>query len=273
MRLIIDETKCEKDGICVESCPNKVIELSDGNGFPRIIPGLEMLCISCGHCVAVCPHGAMNHPNVPAEDCPPIKKELVISEEQAAQFLRARRSIRVYKDTPVDKETIQKLIELACHAPTGGNSQLVSWIAVTDKDKVHRISELTIEWMRRKLDESPYSFRYPPEFLKLVISHWGGGADPILRKAPALVVAKAPEMVATDPTLALSYFELAATSMGLGTCWAGLLKTALLEYQPIREAMELKDDNSIFYYPMMLGYPKFKYRLLPKRKPAKIKWI
>ena len=273
MELIVDKSKCKKDGICVESCPNKVIELSDGNGFPQLVPGLEMLCISCGHCVAVCPHGAMNHPNVPVEDCPAVKKELIISEEQAFQFLRARRSIRVYKDTPVDTETIQKLIELACHAPTGGNSQLVSWIAIAEKDKVHRISELTIEWMRSKLEETPYRFIYPPEFLKMNISYWEKGEDPVLRKAPALVVAKAPEMVATDPTLALSYFELAATSMGLGTCWAGQLKSALLESQPIKDEIKLKDDNPIFYYPMMLGYPKFEYHLLPKRNPAKIKWI
>ena len=184
MELIVDKSKCKKDGICVESCPNRVIGLSGGNGFPQLIPGLEMLCISCGHCVAVCPHGAMNHPNVPVEDCPPIKKELIISEEQAFQFLRARRSIRVYKDTPVDKETIQKLIELACHAPTGGNSQLVRWIAIAEKDKVRRLSELTIEWMRSKLEETPYRFIYPPEFLKMNISYWENGEDPVLRKGP-----------------------------------------------------------------------------------------
>jgi nitroreductase/NAD-dependent dihydropyrimidine dehydrogenase PreA subunit len=273
MKLIVDQTKCKKDGICAETCPNSIIGLSDENGFPRITPGLEMLCISCGHCVAVCPHGALSHPNVPVEDCPPIKKELAIGWDQAAQFLRARRSIRIFKDTPVDKEVIQKLIDIACHAPTGGNSQLVRWIAVADKAKVHALSGLTIEWMRGKLAETPYRFGYPPEFLKLVISRWGEGHDPILRKAPALVLAKSPKLTATDPTLALSYFELAATALGLGTCWAGLLRAALLENQPLREAMQLKDDGSVFYYPMMVGYPKFSYHLLPKRKPAKIQWI
>jgi nitroreductase/NAD-dependent dihydropyrimidine dehydrogenase PreA subunit len=272
MKLIVDEKKCNKDGICVASCPNKIIGMQD-NGFPQIIPGLEMLCISCGHCVSVCPQGAMNHPNIPVEDCPPIKKELIITEDQATQFLRARRSIRIYKDKPVDRETLQKLIEIASHAPTGGNSQLVRWIAVADGETVRRLSEMTVEWMRRKLDETPYNFRYPPEFLKLVIAQWEGGEDPILRKAPALVVAKAHELVATDPTLALSYFDLAATAMGIGTCWAGLLRGALLEYAPAREVLGLKDDSSIFYYPVMLGYPKFKYHRLPRRNPVKIKWI
>ena len=79
--------------------------------------------------------------------------------------------------------------------------------------------------------------------------------------------------MATDPTLALSYFELAATSVGLGTCWAGLLRSALLEYQPVREVIQLNDDTAIFYYPLMLGYPKFDYHLLPKRNPPNISWI
>jgi nitroreductase len=215
----------------------------------------------------------MSHPNVPLEDCPPIKRELIISREQAFQFLRARRSIRVYKDTPVDRETVQKLIELACHAPTGGNFQLVSWIAIADSDKIRKISESTIEWMRSKLEESPYRFRYPPEFLKTNISYWEKGEDLVLRNAPTLVIAMAPEMAATDPILALSYFELAATAMGLGTCWAGQLKTALLENQALRDMIQLTDDKSIFYYPMMLGYPKYEYRLLPKRKSSKIKWV
>lgn len=87
------------------------------------------------------------------------------------------------------------------------------------------------------------------------------------------MLAKAHELVATDPTLALSYFELAATSVGLGTCWAGLLRGALLEHPPAREVLGLKDDPAVFYYPMMLGYPKFRYWRLPKRNPPKIKWV
>jgi nitroreductase/NAD-dependent dihydropyrimidine dehydrogenase PreA subunit len=273
MQILIDQDLCKKDDICIESCPNRIIGSSPENGFPMIIPGLEMLCISCGHCVSVCPHGALRHPNAPVEDCPPIQKELVITKEQAAQFLRARRSIRVYKDAPVERETIQELIEIAGHAPTGGNSQLVRWIVIADREKVHGLSALTIEWMRQKLVEHPYQFRYPPEFLKLVISGWEGGEDPILRKAPALIVATSPAVMATDPTLALSYFELAATAMGLGTCWAGLLKAALLEYEPAMAAIGLTNDTSIFFYPLMLGYPKYKYRLLPRRNPPKIRWV
>jgi ferredoxin len=68
-----------------------------------------------------------------------------------------------------------------------------------------------------------------------------------------------------------SYPELAAPSMGLGTCWAGLLQGALLGWPPLQKAIGLPEDHS-HHYPMMLGYPKAKYFRLPQRKPPKITW-
>jgi nitroreductase/NAD-dependent dihydropyrimidine dehydrogenase PreA subunit len=271
--LIIDETKCKKDGICVAECPNRIIQLEDGKGFPNYIPDGDKFCIGCGHCVVVCPNGALTHPNISIEDCPPIDEELIISEEQAVQFLRSRRSIRAYDDKPVDKETIQRLIEIARYAPTGANSQLVEWIVVSDKAKVNRLAELTIDWMRHSLEEKPYELRLPPAFLRLFISAWDAGHDVVLRGAPAVVLAMAPEHASFDPTLALSYLEIAATTMGLGTCWAGLLRFALQSWQPARAAMGLPEESPYFYHPMMLGYPKYKYHRLIKRNPPKITWI
>ena len=92
--LIIDETRCKKDGLCTRECPMVIIKLKDGNGFPEMVPGGEGICNNCGHCVAICPNGALSHASVPIEKSPWIEKELEISEEQAVQFLRSRRSHR-----------------------------------------------------------------------------------------------------------------------------------------------------------------------------------
>ena len=96
--LIVDESKCKKDGICARECPMAIIEVKDKESRPELAPGSERFCLICGHCIAVCPHGALNHALIPIEDCPPIIKELAITEEQAVQFLRSRRSIRLFKD-------------------------------------------------------------------------------------------------------------------------------------------------------------------------------
>jgi ferredoxin len=114
--LRIDESKCKKDGICAASCPTGIIRLQDGDGLPEIVPGGEPACLVCGHCVGACPHGALDHEKMPIDGCPPIERDLTISGEQAVQFLRSRRSIRVFQDKPVDKG------EIRTPAPTGTRS-------------------------------------------------------------------------------------------------------------------------------------------------------
>ena len=66
--LTIDETKCKKDGLCVRECPMVIIKLKDGDGIPEIVAGGENACNDCGHCVAICPHGALDHAEVPLSE-------------------------------------------------------------------------------------------------------------------------------------------------------------------------------------------------------------
>ena len=37
-RLIVDETKCKKDGICAGEFPVVIIRLNEENGFPELVP-------------------------------------------------------------------------------------------------------------------------------------------------------------------------------------------------------------------------------------------
>ena len=122
----VNEELCKREGMCVLECPAGIIRLNDDDPVPTLVEGGAKRCINCGHCVAVCPHGALSHTRVPIEEFPSVEKDLVLNEKQAVQFLRSRRSIRVYKDKAVEKEKIQKLIEIARYAPTGSNSQLVA---------------------------------------------------------------------------------------------------------------------------------------------------
>jgi len=269
--LIVDENKCKKDAICVGECPMAIIKFKDGDGFPELVPGGEQMCLVCGHCVAVCPHGALSHYQVPVEECQVIDKNLVIDEQQAVQFLRSRRSIRFFKDETPDKATLQRLIEIARYAPTGGNGQLVEWMVLTDRAKIKEMAGVAVDWMRKVLDKSPQS---APPYMPVVVSSWDKGFDAVLREAPALVVASAPKEAdngMVDVTLALSYFELTAPTLGLGTCWAGLLEGALLFSSTARAALGLPEGHP-YHYPMMVGYPKAKYYRLPARKAPKITW-
>jgi nitroreductase/ferredoxin len=269
--LVIDESKCKKDGICARECPMAIIKLKSGNGFPQMVPGGEGICNDCGHCVAICPNGALSHARVPSEKSPPIRNELDISVEQAVQFLRSRRSVRFFKKQPVEKERLQRLIEIARYAPSGGNLQLVEWTVFTDEDRIMEIARLTVEWMRELMVKAPQS---APPYFPLIVGAWDMGYNSVTWSAPVLIVASAPKGTTTgmvDVSLALAYLELAAQKLGLGTCWAGLVEGALQGSAAVRESVGLPDGHP-YHYPMMVGYPKRKYTRLPERKPPKIIW-
>jgi nitroreductase/ferredoxin len=270
--LRVDASKCKKDGLCVRECPATIIKLDEVNGYPDIVPGGEALCCLCGHCVAVCPSGALSHERIPIQTSPLIKKKLAINEEQAVQFLRSRRSIRFYEHKTVEREKIQRLIEVARYAPTGSNMQLVEWLVLSDKSVINKLAGMTIDWLRQCLEDDPGIAKAHPRFPSIV-AKWESGHDFVLRGAPILVVASAPRQAENgfvDVTLALCYLDLLAPTMGLGTCWAGLLQGALLFSPSLREIVGIPAEHS-HHYPMMLGYPKVKrYFRLPERKPPKI---
>jgi nitroreductase/NAD-dependent dihydropyrimidine dehydrogenase PreA subunit len=268
--LRVDETKCKKDGFCVKDCAANIIRLGDDGGYPEILAGAESLCLVCGHCVAVCPHHALSHESVRIEDSPAIREELRISEEQAIQFLRSRRSVRHYHDRPVEREKIERLIEIARYAPTGANTQSVEWLVLTDKSKLNTIARLTVDWFRQVIDADPVAATNP--HLTRVVTRWDEGYDSVLRNAPAVIVALAPAEAMNglvDLTLALSYLDVIAPTMGLGTCWAGLLHAALLGSPLLRESVGIPVGYP-HQYPIMLGYSKVKFHRLPERKPPKI---
>ncbi len=270
--LTIDETKCKQDGICADECPRKIITQVDDKSFPQVAEADEAYCMTCGHCVAVCPHGALSVTGVDIEDCPEIKKDLALSWDQANQFIRSRRSIRFFKDKAMNRETLEQLIETARYAPTASNAQNLHWTVIEGRDKLEALSQETINWMNRVIEAQPDSPM--ADYFRPVVARWATGYDGILRTAQTLIVASAPKENVNglvDLSIALAYLELAALPLGVGTCWAGLLRAAMLATPELVESMGLPDEHA-WFYPMMIGYPKFKYQRLPERKAPVIHW-
>jgi nitroreductase/NAD-dependent dihydropyrimidine dehydrogenase PreA subunit len=263
----IDADKCNRDGLCVAECPTAIIRQEDRDATPELVPAAEQICLRCGHCVAVCPHGALDHVDIPLRDCPPIRKDLAIGPDQVVQFLRSRRSVRRFKDQPVDRAALEQLIQTARYAPTGSNSQLVAWHVIDDPHRIHQLAAKVIDWMRSVLKKDPQATNAP--YMPVLVGAWDAGVDAVLRGAPCLIVAHAPKAAnngMVDLTLALSYLELAAPSVGMGTCWAGLLQGAILSNPDLKRAVGIPDDHP-HHYPMMIGYAKARYYRLPERRP------
>ena len=271
----VDPEKCNQDGICAESCPFALIEMTSKEGLPTPIDIAEQRCMKCGHCMAVCPTGALTLNNMDVSGFRPIPQDGGITSEQLAQLFVSRRSIRVYKNKPIAKETLAELFRLVGYAPSGHNARVVQWLVIEDAQEIKRLSGMVIEWMRGLLEQNP-AMALGME-ADLLVAAWDRGEDYILHSAPCVAIAYGPQHfkdvhpVRSEFAIAMSYLELAAWSMGIGACWAGFFQAAIQFYPPMNEAIGLPEGQLSFEC-MMLGYPKFKYRQVPKRDMPNILW-
>jgi nitroreductase len=222
--------------------------------------------------MAVCPRGAFSIDTIQQDDLAEAGHDTALSAEQVINLIRSRRSIRVYKDTRVPRETFEKLIDTARYAPTASNSQLVQWLVIDSHNEVLNIAGLTIDYIReliRTSDASPRRYR-----LSTIVNDWDKGIDRIFRGAQSIILAHAPStynFATVDCSIALSFLDIAAPSLGLGTCWAGFFMLAVREWEPLRKRVILPEGNECFGA-MMVGFAKNVYYKIPKRKDAVISW-
>ncbi len=271
--LNIDKIKCKSDGLCVKECPIQILKMDDATKLPVGIPSAKEICINCGHCVAICPHGALSLETMPVEECKELDNRSKLSEEQIEFLLKSRRSVRLYKKEPVSKEVFEKLIDMARYSPSGINRQPVRWLILHDTEKVQKLAGLMIEWMKKLIAvNSPLA-----QALRMqnMVNAWEKGEDRICRRAPHLIFAYAlkEDMGALqDCVISMTYLELAASALNLGTCWAGYVNIAVNMEPEIAKFLGLSQRCSC-YGAMMIGYPAVKYQRIPLRNKAKINWI
>lgn len=109
----------------------------------------------------------------------------------------SRKSVKKYKDNPVPKELIEKIVEAGLAAPSGLNKQAPIILVVTDKQVRDELSVLNA-------GKDPFK-----------------RADPFYN-APCVLVVLADKSVPTylyDGSLVMENMLLAAHSLGLGACW------------------------------------------------------
>ncbi len=117
---------------------------------------------------------------------------------------RDRRSVRRYRDEPLERETIEEVLHAARLAPSWKNQQCWSFLVLTEAEKRLQATEALHEDNpgRKALAQAPV--------IILVC------ADPQLSG-----VEDGKEYYMADAATAFAHLCLAAHAKGLGTCWIG----------------------------------------------------
>jgi len=146
-----------------------------------------------------------------------------------SDVIKYRTSLRNYSNKEVEENKITYILECARFAPSQRNKQSWRFIVIKNKETIAQIAKTSL------------------------INRW-------LKTAPVLIIACAdPTLSATrnninyyiiDVSIALEHLILAATDVGLGTCWIG-------EYneEKVKELLEIpKRIRVIALTP--IGYPR-----------------
>jgi len=267
----VNQKACTKCGLCASDCPAAIIEL---NGeFPFITEEKEASCYRCQHCLAVCPVGAISILGKKPIQSLPLSN--LPSPLQMETLIRGRRAVRHYRAENLDPALIQKLLDVACHAPCGMNSRQVRFTVVDDRARLGQLRDELLEG----LCTMARAGSFPPglEFFGHFLRQWEeSGVDFLFRGAPHLLIASAPASVVTpvqDCLIALSYFELYAASQGVGTVWDGLAKAAINDLLPqFKNRLGIPEDH-VVGYAIAFGKPALQYARTVQHGPAQVHYL
>jgi nitroreductase len=222
----------------------------------------------------------------------PIDEPVRIDPDDFIRLVRQRRSHRSYKDKAVDRQDLEKLIEMCRYIPTGSNLQTVQIKIIGDRQKIQQLSDLTVQYFmgmisaveeqvrqhqaegkalsRELADMKEFAGRY-----KMLGLAKDFGIDPILHRAPVVMIFHSPPSPSTpkdDCVIAAQTVVLAAMTMGLGTCYIGLLNFSANGSPAVKQALDLPTENKV-YSVLVLGHPKLKFLKTIDRKPMQVEWV
>ncbi|MBT8362695.1 MAG: nitroreductase family protein [Deltaproteobacteria bacterium] len=179
------------------------------------------------------------------------------------ELLENRRSIRKYKDTTVSIEVIQEMIKESTFAPNAGNEQPWKFIIINDMKMIRKVSDESKKNIIARITANP------DDYAKRYLGMLQNESFNVFYNAPCLVMIlghSSLKNLYVDCALAASYFMMAATSRGLGTCWVNF-GTEIHDPNMI-SALSIPDSHTIIA-PITLGYPE-KVPSAPKRKEPEV---
>ena len=281
------EDKCTHCLLCVRDCVAGVWREVDGLAEP-VNP---KMCNACGHCLAVCPAGAIRHSLLDESQARRVNGEL-IDPHVYAEIVASRRSIRRYKSKPVPDEVIEEIIDLARFSPTASNSQNVAYTVVTDRRVLAQVSAHIFgfgvrlyNWSNSGLGRKLLAVFKTTGIVRTLNRYLGTmdyyiaenirGRDFILHDAPVLILISTPRGAAFGPdncNIAATNIINYAHARGLGSCYIGFLVLMLRRSRKLRRLLQISRDRSV-HVALVLGYPAYGHANTAFRKTPPVKWV
>ena len=209
-----------------------------------------------------------------------MKVKLIMN--QVIEVINKRRSTRSFEQKPVPKEIITMIIEAGNQAPFASATRSQPWrfIVVENPEFKQKLVQTTLPTWKHftgKMKEAS------PEIYEMGMALYNALEEPkdvVYYSAPSIIFVIGPKQNDVCCSLACENMMIAATSLGLGSCYVGF-GAMVKSNAEIVQALELKDEERI-YGPILLGYPKIKPNTAvanalagigPNKKEAKVKWI
>jgi len=144
------------------------------------------------------------------------------------EAIRDRRTIRRFRQSPVPREVVERIVDAGRMAPSAGNRQPVRYVVVAEPGRCDQIFE-QLAWLA------------------------AAGQPPRGARPTAYIVVLGDTLVnasyQADCAAAVQNIQLAAWAEGLGCCWIGSLKRG-----PVAELLALPAHLEI-YAVLALGWP------------------
>lgn len=122
---------------------------------------------------------------------------------ECLEAIKGRRSVRKFKDTPVDKEIIKELLDAAQMAPSAGNLQARDFIVITNKATKQKLAKAALD--QTFIEKAP--------FIIVAVAN--------IERSSRIYKSRGEFYAIQDATAGIMNMLLAAHSRGLGTCWVG----------------------------------------------------
>lgn len=174
-------------------------------------------------------------------------------------LLRQRRSIRQYRPENLEPEIIDRLVESLAWIPTGCNDHRLFFTVIREQREMAFFRAEMSRLLNLLIRTGIMRLVYPG--YKRYLEEIAGGKDVVFRDAPHMIVAATPRSAPckeADPWIALSYFDLFAQTLGVGTCWCGFAVHAFRWNRRLRKRLNLPPGYRIGAV-MLFGKPDVQY--------------